>query len=150
MRRATLAAILLAITVPAAPAAETAAVVNRIVYPGERIAVDSIEEVAFRPAARNKVTAPVATGAAQLEGKVAKRTLLPGRLVPLSSVREPWAIEAGVPVLVNYISGQLIISATAVPLAPGAIGDVVRMRNIDSGKVFTGVVLADGTVRVGP
>ena len=150
MLRALLAATILAATAGLAPAAELAAVVNRIVYPGELIQSDSIEEVAFKPAARKKVSAPVATAAAQLDGKVAKRTLLPGHLVPLSSVREPWMVEAGVPVMVNFIAGQLVISATAVPLAPGAIGDVVRMRNIDSGKVFTGVVLADGTVRVGP
>jgi len=34
-------------------------------------------------------------------------------------------------------------------LQPGAAGDFVRVRNIDSGKVFSGTVMADGTIRVG-
>ena len=34
-------------------------------------------------------------------------------------------------------------------LQPGAAGDLVKVRNIDSGKILSGTVMADGTVRVG-
>ena len=50
---------------------------------------------------------------------------------------------------VYFIAGQLTISATAVTLQSGAAGDLVKVRNPDSGKVFSGTVMADGTVRVG-
>ena len=43
----------------------------------------------------------------------------------------------------------MVISITAVPLEPGAAGDVVKLRNVDSGRIFSGIVMADGTVRVG-
>ena len=36
-----------------------------------------------------------------------------------------------------------------VPLQPGSAGDLVKVRNLDSGAVFTGTVMADGTIRVG-
>ncbi len=34
------------------------------------------------------------------------------------------------------------------PPQAGAAGELIRVRNLDSGSVFTGVVMADGTVRV--
>jgi flagella basal body P-ring formation protein FlgA len=84
-----------------------------------------------------------------VDGKVAKRTLLPGRMIPLKSLREAYAVEAGSPVEVVFVIGPLRISVTGVPLQPGSVGDVVRVRNIDSGAVLTGTVMADGTIRVG-
>jgi flagella basal body P-ring formation protein FlgA len=131
----------------AATAEEVAVVVNRTVYPGETIGLDTLQEVPLRNSKRT--TAPIVQALEQAEGKVAKRTLLPGRLIPLASLREAYVIEAGEPVTVNLVHGGLTISATAVPLQPGALGDVVRLRNSDSGKIFTGIVMADGTIRVG-
>jgi flagella basal body P-ring formation protein FlgA len=36
-----------------------------------------------------------------------------------------------------------------VTLEPGSAGDVIKVRNMDSGRVFSGIVMADGTIRVG-
>ncbi|RUY13900.1 flagella basal body P-ring formation protein FlgA, partial [Mesorhizobium sp. M7A.F.Ca.CA.001.13.2.1] len=38
--------------------------------------------------------------------------------------------------------------ATAVTLQPGAAGDLVKVRNIDSGEILSGTVMADGTIQV--
>jgi flagella basal body P-ring formation protein FlgA len=151
MRRAlstlTFACVIAVSALAPATAGEVAVVVNRIVYPGEMIGADTVEEVALRNTRRT--SAPIVQALEQAEGKVAKRTLLPGKLIPLTSLREAYVIEAGEPVTVNLMHGGLTISATAIPLQPGALGDMVRLRNADSGKVFTGIVMADGTVRVG-
>ena len=48
-----------------------------------------------------------------------------------------------------YTEGNLVITATAVTLEPGSTGDIVKVRNMDSGRVFSGIVMADGTIRVG-
>ena len=48
-----------------------------------------------------------------------------------------------------FVAGGLTISVTAVTLEPGSAGDLVKVRNIDSGAIFSGIVMADGTVRVG-
>jgi flagella basal body P-ring formation protein FlgA len=66
----------------------------------------------------------------------------------MSSLRDPYAVEAGKPVQVQFIQGALTISAIGVPLQAGSVGDLIRIRNIDSGVVFSGIVMADGTVRV--
>ena len=130
-----------------ARAEEFAAVVNRIVYPGQTIAPEAVEEVPFK--ATGRLTGPVAQSLDEVTGKVARRTLLPGHLIPVSSLREPYLVEAGAPVLAMFVHDGLTITATAVSLEPGALGDMVRLRNPDSGKVVSGVVLADGTVRLG-
>ncbi|TIO47611.1 MAG: flagella basal body P-ring formation protein FlgA, partial [Mesorhizobium sp.] len=45
--------------------------------------------------------------------------------------------------------GALTISAAGVTLQPGAAGDLIKIRNVDSGKIISGTVMADGTIRVG-
>ena len=50
---------------------------------------------------------------------------------------------------VIFAAGPLTISAAAVTLEPGGTGDLVKVRNLDSGKIFSGTVMADGTIRVG-
>ena len=127
-------------------AQQTVVVPTRVIYPGETLTSDALEEVPFtnRPA----LLATVAVGQREAEGKVAKRTLLPGRMIPTAGLREPFAVEAGKPVSVTFSHGALTISITGVPLQPGAVGDMIKVRKIDSGVVFTGTVLADGSVAV--
>jgi flagella basal body P-ring formation protein FlgA len=131
----------------AARAQEVVLIPNRVIYPGETIDLAALKEVTLKP---GKVIPPaVAFRAPELDGKVAKRTLLPGRYVPVTAVREAWLVEQGASVQVVFVSGALTISATAVTLQSGAAGDFVKVRNVDSGKVFSGTVMADGSIRVG-
>ncbi|WP_187968111.1 flagellar basal body P-ring formation chaperone FlgA [Aquibium microcysteis] len=130
-----------------AMATDTAVIPKRVIYPGETIDAGALSEVPVRNPAR--ITTEIAYLAEDIDGKVAKRTLLPGRFIPLSSVREAYVVEAGSPVEVNFIQNGLQITTMAIPLQPGSIGDMIRVRNADSGAVFSGIVLADGTLRVG-
>ena len=86
---------------------------------------------------------------ARLAGKVAKRTLLPGYPIPANSVEEPDIVTAGIPVQIVYRNAGLTITALASPLQAGGVGDVISVRNLESGLTLHGVVQADGTVRVG-
>lgn len=128
-----------------ANAQETAIVSTRTIYPGQVVPGDALQEVAlnWHP------TALIVRSPGEIEGKVARRTLLPGRLIPEGSVREPYLVETGRPVTVTFVEGGLTISTKAVSLQSGAAGDMIRLRNIDSGVVLSGVVLSDGTVRIG-
>ena len=142
-------ALVLALAGPAsqATADEVVLIPDRVIYPGETINLAALKEVTLLPG-RHRPDAVVTTEQ-ELDGKVAKRTLLPGRYIPANAVREAWLVEQGASVQVYFIAGGLTIAATAVTLEPGAAGDLVKVRNIDSGKVFSGTVLADGTIRVG-
>ena len=146
-KAARIAGLLLALLAVAPAFAEELGVVpNRILYPGETIPADALQMARVRPG--KKATVLFAHQPAELVGKVATRTLLPGRFVPLSSVREAYVIEQGAAVQVLLVQGGLTISVKAITLQPGSAGDVVKVRNVDSGAIFSATVMADGTVRV--
>jgi len=130
-----------------AGAEEVAMVTTRVIYPGETVVADVLKQVKLK--AGRQVPPAMATVLAEIDGKVAKRTLLPGRYIPLASVRNAYLLEQGVPVQVVFEHGGLIISASAITLQPGSPGDLVKVRNVDSGAVFFGTVMADGTIKVG-
>lgn len=137
----------LALLAPVTAAAqETVVVPTRVIYPGQEIGFDLLEVVPLRRELPNP--AIYALDMEQFAGKVAKNTLLPGRMVAVAALREAYVVEAGKPVEMQFVQGPLVISVTGVPLQPGSTGDIVRIRNLDSGAVVSGVVMADGTVRV--
>jgi flagella basal body P-ring formation protein FlgA len=140
------AALLLSLAVPAT-AGEIVLVPNRVIYPGQTVTAESLQEVELAPGKLPPSGVIITVEA--LDGKVAKRTLLPGRYVRDGALREAWLVEKGAAVEMVFVAGALTIAATAVTLESGAAGDLVKVRNIDSGKIVSGTVLADGKVRVG-
>ncbi len=145
-RRAVLALAMLAASAPAL-AQEVVLIPSRVIYPGETIVAGALKEVTLLPGKHSPDA--VAVTLSELDGKVAKRTLLPGRYIPVNALRDAWLVEQGAPVQVYFVAGGLTISAAGVTLQSGSAGDQVKVRNIDSGKVFSGIVMADGTIRVG-
>ncbi|TPJ59822.1 flagellar basal body P-ring formation chaperone FlgA [Mesorhizobium sp. B2-6-1] len=127
-------------------AGEVVLIPNRVIYPGETIELAALKQVTLIPG-KHKPDA-VATLAEELQGKIAKRTLLPGRYIPAAAIRDAWLVEQGAAVQVFFIAGGLTISATAVTLQPGSAGDLIKVRNSDSGKILSGTVMADGTIQV--
>lgn len=128
------------------PAGEVVLIPSRVIYPGETIVLAALKQVTLIPG-KHKPDA-MATRAEELQGKIAKRTLLPGRYIPTAAIREAWLVEQGAAVQVFFIAGGLTISATAVTLQPGSAGDLIKVRNSDSGKILSGTVMADGTIQV--
>lgn len=125
--------------------ARTAVVPKRIIYPGEEIQAGQLEEV--------EVTNPnlvkgYAEDIASVSGLVTKRTLLPGRVILTSALREPFAVSRGSTVQLVFDNGSLVIRASGTPLQDAAIGELIRIRNKDSGVIVSGTVMDDGTVHV--
>ncbi len=159
LRRAALATALVAAGMPAfaqdttgqsanqIAVGEAVLIPNRVIYPGETIELASLKQVTLIPG-KHKPDG-MATRSEELQGKVAKRTLLPGRYIPVTAIRDAWLVEQGASVQVYFTAGALTISAACVTLQPGAAGDQIKIRNIDSGKIFSGTVMADGTIRIG-
>lgn len=115
------------------------------IYPGQVIDKGMLVERAFR------INDPAGTivSHADLVGKVARQTLLPGRPISTAGIREPHAITQGESTPIIFQSGALTISGTAIALQSGATGDMVSVRNVDSGRIIKGVIGADGAVHVG-
>jgi flagella basal body P-ring formation protein FlgA len=85
---------------------------------------------------------------ADIVGKVARRTLLPGRPIPSIAVEEPRAVSTGSQVQLVYEQEGIVIVTTAQALQNGYVGQVVQVRNMDSGQVVSGLVQSDGSIRV--
>jgi flagella basal body P-ring formation protein FlgA len=125
--------------------ARTAIVPKRIIYPGEEIDAGQLEEV--------EVTNPnIVKGYAQdigaVSGMITKRTLLPGRVILVSALREPFAVSRGTSVQLVFDSGLVVLRAAGTPLQDGSVGELIKVRNKDSGVIVSGTVMADGTVHV--
>ena len=60
--------------------------------------------------------------------------------------RNPVAVVAEVKLI--YAEGDLVITTTGAALQDGSIGDIVRVRNSESGVTVSGAVQPDGSVRV--
>lgn len=114
-------------------------------YPGDAIGSDLLVVKSF---AMQTDFGPVMRTPEALIGKVARRTLVAGKPIPAAYIRDREVIQKGKPVRVVFSTGGLTISSVAVPLQAGVVGDVLTLRNTDSGTIIKGVVEADGSIRV--
>jgi flagella basal body P-ring formation protein FlgA len=117
------------------------------IYPGDVIKENMLRERSFPPNFRAR-SAVVETPLA-LIGKTARRTLLPGEAVPSNAVDDPKIITRGVPTQMVFHENGLTITAIGTPLQNGGLGEQIRVRNADTGRIILGVVQADGRVRIG-
>lgn len=117
------------------------------IYTGDTITDALIEERRFPTTVR--IRQAVVEGRGPLIGKVARRTLLAGKPIPVNAVTEPMLVTRGVPAQAVFRSGGIFITTVALPVRSGSLGEYVQMRNMDSGQMIAGIVQADGTVLVG-
>jgi len=137
-----LVAALVASAVPAQAGARRIVVPTQVIYPGDLI-TDAMLNDAPEP---NGDLAGVLVERSQVLGKVARRTLLPGKTILAIAVEEPRAVSMGGLVQLVYDKDGLNIVTTAQALQNGYVGQVVQVRNIESGIVVSGAIRADGSV----
>jgi flagella basal body P-ring formation protein FlgA len=116
-----------------------------VIYPGETIRDDMLADVAQTA---NDGRGPFVESRSVIVGKVARITLLPGHAIPFSGVSNRKLISNGAEVKLIYSEGDLLITTTGTALQDGSIGDIVRVRNSDSGVTVSGAVQSDGSVAV--
>lgn len=117
------------------------------IYPGEVIKSEWLKDRPV-PADKGGLGAAFIESRRALVGKVARFTLLPGRLVPVNAVGERNIVTSGATVKVVFQEGGLTIVTYATALRAGTVGAVVPVRNRESGRIISGVVQPDGSVRV--
>lgn len=137
----------LAATMPlSASGAEIVIAIDRVIYPGQSLDMAGTKNIRLRRSLPRG--SRVVRNLNQLAGKVARRTILPNRPILSTSLRDPYLIESGKPVRIIYNSRGVSISLTGVALNSGIEGDLIRIRNIDSGKTIVGTVMPDASVQV--
>jgi len=123
----------------------TAVVPKRVIYPGEEIQAGQLEVVEVT---NPNIVKGFAENIGEVSGLVTKRTLLPGRVILVSALREPFLVTRGSTVNMVFDNGSIVIRASGTPLQDAAAGELIRIRNKDSGVIVSGTVMGDGTVHV--
>lgn len=116
------------------------------IYPGDAISAENLSTKAFNPQWAAKM--PIYKKTDDVAGRIARRTLMPGQPIPLNATRVVEAVSQGKIYRIVFKQEGLTITSTAVALSSGAVGDLVSLRNPDSGIVVRGIVHEDGTVRM--
>lgn len=123
----------------------TAVIPKQTIYPGEKLDASMLEVVdVTNPDLRDGYVRSID----EVDGMVTKRTLLPGRVILASALREQYAVERGSTVRLVFNNGGLTITAAGSPLQDAAVGDLIRVRNVDTGVIVSGTVMADSTIHV--
>jgi flagellar basal body P-ring formation protein FlgA len=118
-----------------------------VIYSGDQIVFGSLVDKEFSvpdAAATNFVLQRV-----QVEGKYAKRTLLPGKPIPLSYLKTKDSVVPGVLTRATFEKNGLIISTFLMPLQSGSAGDFIDARNPEYGRTIKVLVKSDGSLQVG-
>ncbi len=84
----------------------------------------------------------------EVKGYEAVRNIYPGNIIDLSFISRPQLVKRGEIVNVLLIRGAIMIRIKAMALQGGAKGDLIQLKNIKSGKKFTGIVDDYGLVIV--
>lgn len=151
LRYSALLAMLWLLLVPVAGKAVAAGiqlpVPSRTIHPGDEVTRQDIVEKRFPKRTTQQFS--VIADRAQLIGLVARRTLLPGRPIPVNAVSEQMLVQRGQPGRLVFREQGLHIVMQVEVLQSGGAGDLVRVRNIDSGVVVSGTVQGDGSIQAG-
>ena len=142
------AVIVLFATACAAPSLAQEALVptpKAVIYPGDVILDEMLVDVAN--VARDG-SGPFVDSRSLIVGKAARLTLLPGHAIPFSGISNRKLVSNGAEVKLVFSEDDLVIMTTGAALQDGSIGDIVRVRNDDSGVTVSGTVQPDGSVRV--
>ncbi len=136
----------LAAAAPAHAETDSVPAPKAIIYPGDLITDDMLADI---PAPSGVSEASYALTRSALIGRMARRTLLPGRPITLRAIDNLRLVRNGAEVQLIYVDGGLTIATKGAALQDGSVGEVIRIRNNDSGVTVSGAVQADGSVRVG-
>ncbi len=144
--KAAIAAFVVVCAIPAAAQDVGLPTPKAVIYPGDLILDQMLADV---PDAVRDGPGPFVGSRTLIVGKVARLTLLPGHAIPFAGVANRKLVANGQEVRLVFSEGGLVIMTTGAALQDGSIGDIVRVRNSDSGVTVSGSVQADGTVSVG-
>lgn len=96
-----------------------------------------------------KARAAVIDAPLAMVGRTARRMLLPGEPVPVNAVDDPRLVSRGAPTQIVFEENGLFITTVGSPLQNGGLGELIRVRNSDTGRIILGTVMADGRIRTG-
>jgi flagellar basal body P-ring formation protein FlgA len=119
---------------------------SQVIYPGDVIRDSMLTDLSVYDLPN--ADGSIIESRAALVGRIAKRTLLPGRGIAALAIGTPNAVANGAQVKLIYRDGDLSIVTSAMALEAGGVGDTIKVRNSDSGLTISGTIQPDGSVSV--
>ena len=120
---------------------------KNVIYAGQTISYELLRDRKVPTDYLSRVS--VFTGPDGLVGMVARRTLVPSRPIPTNHVSEPDVIKVNAPALMRFSSNGLTITAEVLPMNSAKEGEFVRVRNMQTGVIVSGIAQADGSIMAG-
>ena len=126
--------------------AVTIPTLTRKVNKGEVLNEDMFKETKYP---KDKLSVLIIQDIKESIGKSAKKTLQPNKPVKLSELMSPTIINKGQKVTLQFNKTALIIETLGVALEAGGLDDIIKLKNIDSGKLVIGRIKNAQVVEVG-
>ena len=140
------AAAFLALSAVPAAASQFVPVPAVVIYPGDVIRDGMLSEVEMPDNFAGQAAAVLDRNA--LVNKTSRRTLLPRLPIPKNAIGEPKVVSLNAMIRIVYAEGGLTIATYGSALQAGAVGDVIPVRNLESGLTVSGTIGGDGAVHV--
>ena len=118
-----------------------------VIYAGDQVAGGTLIDQQFN--VPDAAAANYALSRSQVEGMYARRTLLPGKPIPLSYLKLKENVVQGVLTKATFEKNGLSISTYLIPLQSGSSGEVIDARNPEYGRTVKALVKSDGSLQVG-
>lgn len=84
----------------------------------------------------------------EIEGFSAKRSLAAGTLLSPDMLKAPLLVQRGQTVTLTAANSSLSISMQGEAMMDGGKGQLIRVKNLSSGRIIEGIVQSDGSVKV--
>ncbi len=120
-------------------------VLKRQVREGEVINANDID---YSKEAARHIRKNIITDVKELIGKSPKRIISQGRPIRQDEIANPAILQKGAHVTMIYKSNNLEIKTLGEAMDSGAKGDVIRVKNLASKSIISGVVESSDSVRV--
>ncbi len=135
-----------AVVADADDSGRTVFVPSTVIYPGDRITGEALSERQLLVSPGN----PPVFGERQedLLGKIARRTLLPGELIPEMAIRSEDAVKQGRTYKLTYNSKFVSIVGVGIPMQSGSVGEIINVRNPETGIIIKARVEPDQSLAV--
>lgn len=121
-------------------------VASRLIKIGEVIVSSDIYTNRVRA---SSVRSYYASSSSEVIGMQARKNLLPGSMIRVADIARQPVIKQHDPVNLVYLSGNIELKTTGIAMGAGGIGDMIKVRNEDTGAVLLGQIINKNTVQVG-
>jgi flagella basal body P-ring formation protein FlgA len=96
----------------------------------------------------DSTTSNYITDADSVVGMQAKQYIAAGNMFKTDYITRPNIIKNGDPVNIVYSSGSINLKTAGMAMAPGAVGDMIKVKNNYSGAILLGQITNKNTVKV--